>query len=83
MNFLFIIAAMLSIGLRVTGGEIVAVLKDTRLMAKVFLANLVLVPLLGLLIVKVFTLNVDCQVGILLLALAPGGGNAIQFTGQD
>lgn len=82
MNFLFIITAMLSIGLRVTGGEIVAALKDTRLIARVILANLVLVPLLGLLIVKVFTLPVDCQVGILLLAFAPGGGNAIQFTGK-
>ncbi|MHC9541331.1 MAG: bile acid:sodium symporter family protein [Vulcanimicrobiota bacterium] len=82
VNLLFIVTAMLSIGLKVTGGEIAASFKDTRLMARVFLANLVLVPLLGFLIVKVFTLPVDCQVGILLLAFAPGGGNAIQFTGK-
>ncbi|MDQ7823666.1 MAG: bile acid:sodium symporter [Candidatus Eremiobacteraeota bacterium] len=82
LNHLFVIVTMLSIGLMVTGGEIMAALNDKKRIARIFLANLVFVPLLGLLIVKVFNLPADVRAGVLLLALAPGGVNAIQFTGK-
>jgi bile acid:Na+ symporter, BASS family len=82
LSYIFVISTMLTIGLRVTGHEILSSLNDRKLMARVLLANIVLVPLLGILIAKIFQLSADSQVGIILLACAPGGINAIQFTGK-
>lgn len=45
-------------------------------------ANLVLVPALGVLLVLVLPLSPDTAAGILLLALAPGGINAFQFSSK-
>ncbi|MDQ7826485.1 MAG: bile acid:sodium symporter [Candidatus Eremiobacteraeota bacterium] len=82
LSCIFFASAMLSIGITVTGGQIIASLKDYRLGARVLLANLVLVPGLGLLLVRLFQLSVDNTLGILFMACAPGGLNAIEFTGR-
>lgn len=79
---LFLFTTMLAIGLKVTGAEILAAMKDRSLMARSLLANLVIVPVLGLLLIKLVPLPTDVAVGILLLALAPGGIGAIQFTSK-
>jgi bile acid:Na+ symporter, BASS family len=82
LSYFFVITTMLTIGLRVTGPEILSSLNDKRLIARVLMANIVLVPLLGIILAKIFHLSADNQVGIILLACAPGGVNAIQFTGK-
>lgn len=60
---------MLFVGLSVSGEEVVQTLRDRSFMVRAPLANLVLVPVLGLVLV-------------MLLAVAPGGVNAIQFSGK-
>ena len=76
----FVVLVMLSIGLRVSGGEILDVLRERTLFIRTLLANCVLIPGIGLLLVKIFPLTPDATVGILLLAAIPGTPVALQFT---
>jgi BASS family bile acid:Na+ symporter len=82
-TLVFLIATMASIGLKVTGGELVSTLRDRSLMIRSLVVNLIIVPLLGLLMVKIVPMSQDARIGILLLAAAPGGLNAIQFTSKS
>ena len=77
---LFVVTAMLSVGLEVTAGECLAVLRNRRLMISALLANFVLVPLLGLGLAKILPMPPAIETGFLLLAAAPGAVFAINFT---
>ncbi len=79
---LFLVTTMLAIGLRVTGAEVLAAMKDRSLMARSLLANLVIIPAIGFVLSRVVPLPTDTAVGILLLTAAPGGIGAIQFTSK-
>lgn len=81
-TYLFFVTMMLSIGLEVTGRQVVAALRDVSLMGRALLANLVLVPLLGLLLVRLLPLSADVAAGLLILAAAPGAPFAVQFTSK-
>lgn len=76
----FVFLVMLSIGLRVSGGELLEVLRNRALFTRTLLANCVLIPSIGFLLVKLFPLSPDATVGILLLAAIPGTPIALQFT---
>ena len=82
LTLIFLITTMAAIGLKVTTGELVSALRDRSLMIRSLVVNIIIVPLLGLLLVKIFPMSRDAEVGILLLAAAPGGLNAIQFTSK-
>ncbi len=82
LSCFFVVSTMLAIGLRVTGREILSSISDKRLIGRVLVANVVLVPLLGIILAKIFRLDTAGQVGIILLGCAPGGINAIQFSGK-
>lgn len=77
---MFVVGIMLSIGLQVTRGQLLALAGQSALLGRALLANLVLVPLLALLVTGVFTLPEPVAAGIVLVALAPGGLGALQFT---
>jgi bile acid:Na+ symporter, BASS family len=79
LNF-FVALVMLSIGLRVRGGELLEVLRNRALFTRTLLANCVLIPGIGFLLVNIFPLTPDASVGILLLAAIPGTPIALQFT---
>lgn len=79
LNF-FVFLVMFSIGLRVSGGELLEVLRNRALLTRTLLANCVLIPGIGFLLVKLFPLSPDATVGILLLAAIPGTPIALQFT---
>lgn len=79
LNF-FVFLVMLSIGLRVSGGELLEVLRHRALLTRTLLANCIVIPGIGLLLVKLFPLTPDATVGILLLATIPGTPIALQFT---
>jgi len=79
LNF-FVVLVMLSIGLRVSGGELLEVLRNRALFVRTLLANCVVIPALGFLLVNIFPLTPDASVGILLLAAIPGTPIALQFT---
>jgi len=82
LTYVFLVSTMLVIGLTVTGGEILTALRDRRVMGRVLLANLVFVPLLGYLLIVFIPLSPGTKLALALLALAPGGLTAIQFTGK-
>jgi BASS family bile acid:Na+ symporter len=79
LNF-FVAVVMLSIGLRSSGREFRNILRDRGLFVRMLLANCVLVPAIGLLLVHSFPLNPDAKIGILLLAAIPGTPIALQYT---
>jgi BASS family bile acid:Na+ symporter len=79
LNF-FVAVVMFSIGLRTSGGELLNILRDRALFARTLLANCVLIPAIGFLLVHTFPLNPDATIGILLLAVIPGTPIAMQFT---
>ncbi|OHB57893.1 MAG: hypothetical protein A2Y12_01605 [Planctomycetes bacterium GWF2_42_9] len=81
-TLIFLITTMAAIGLKVTTGEIISAFSDRSLMIRSLLVNLILVPLLGLVLIKIVPMSQDAKIGILLLAAAPGGLNAIQFTSK-
>ncbi len=83
LTIIFLITTMAAIGLKVTIGEIVTALGNRSLMIRSLAVNLIIVPLVGLLLVKIVPMSRDAAVGILLLAAAPGGLNAIQFTSKS
>jgi bile acid:Na+ symporter, BASS family len=82
LTYTFLVSTMLAIGISVTGAEILAVLRDRRVMGRLVLANLVLVPLLGYFLIKLIPLSPGTKLALALLALAPGGLTAIQFTNK-
>ena len=79
LSFLFIIIYMISVMLETTRGEVIATLKDFSLTSRALLANVVIVPIIGLVLAKMFELRPEVRLGFLLLALAPGGPFALQF----
>ncbi len=83
LTLIFLITTMAAIGLKVTTGELVSAFHDRSLMVRSLIVNMVIVPLLGLLLVKIVPMSQDVKVGIILLAAAPGGLNAIQFTSKS
>jgi bile acid:Na+ symporter, BASS family len=81
LNF-FVAVVMFSIGLRVSGGELLGILRNRALFARTLLANCALIPAIGFLLVHIFPLAPDAKIGILLLAAIPGTPIALQFTRQ-
>jgi bile acid:Na+ symporter, BASS family len=79
LSFLFLVAYLLSVGLETKLSEIADLLADRGLVARSLLANLVLVPALGLLLVGLFDLTPDTATGLMLLSIAPGGLFALNF----
>lgn len=76
----FIFLAMLCVGLAATIGEIVAVLRDRRKTARALLGNIVIAPLCALVLIALIPMPDAAASVLLLLAFAPGGINAIQFS---
>jgi predicted Na+-dependent transporter len=79
---LFVAVVMFSIGLRVSGAELLNVLRDRALFVRTLLANCFLIPAIGFLLVNAFPLTPKTRIGILLLAAIPGTPIALQFTPQ-
>jgi BASS family bile acid:Na+ symporter len=78
LNF-FVAVVMFSIGLRVTGGQLLGILQNRGLFVRTLIANCVLIPALGFLLVHLFPLTPEASIGILLLAAIPGTPIALQF----
>jgi bile acid:Na+ symporter, BASS family len=69
---LFLIALMFHTGTEVDRLHLFAVLKDYGLLARAFLANFIVVPLLGVAAVRLFHLSEPIAIGVLLMAISPG-----------
>jgi len=79
LNYLFVVVYMLSVPLETTLGEIIRTLGHWNLMGRALLANLVIIPILGIIITQFLVLPSDVGIGFLLLGFAPGGLLALQF----
>jgi len=79
LNF-FVAIVMFSIGLRVSTGELYDLLYARSLMVRTLVANCVLIPAVGFLLVHLFPLTPEASIGIMLLAAIPGTPIALQFT---
>ncbi len=69
---IFIITSMLGMGFGLTMAQIVAPLRDRRLVAVSLAANFVLVPILALAIVTIVPLAEGLRVGLILVGFAAG-----------
>lgn len=77
--YLFIIASMLGVGLKVKGDEILSALKSKGLMVQALLANFVLIPAFGILCARILPMKPELSMTLVMLACAPGGLSALQF----
>ena len=82
LALIFFVATMAAIGLKSTTAELVSALSNRSLMVRSLVVNLIIAPLVGLLLVKIVPMSLDAKIGLILLAAAPGGLNAIQFTSK-
>jgi predicted Na+-dependent transporter len=68
----FVIGSMASMGLSLKISQIVAPLKNVKLVVWALVANFVLVPLAAFLITKIIPLDEPVQIGLILLSAAAG-----------
>ena len=78
--YAFIALASLCIGLSTKLANVTVILGDRRVVSRALAANVLFPPVLAGLIVAVFPLEPAAQTVLLLLAFAPGGINAVQFS---
>jgi predicted Na+-dependent transporter len=71
-TLIFVVTSMLAMGLSLTVAQILAPLRNTRLVLLALLANFVLVPLVAYLINLVIPLSDGLRVGLILAATAAG-----------
>jgi bile acid:Na+ symporter, BASS family len=67
-----LVSLTFSAGLAVNREHLFAIFKDVGLLGRALLANFVIVPILGVLFVKLFALPPAIATGVLLMAIAPG-----------
>ena len=68
----FVVSSMLGVGLTVALEQIVAPLRNARLVALALLANFVLMPLVAVAIVRVLRVDQSLRIGLLLLGTCAG-----------
>ena len=68
----FIVTSMFGMGLNLTIPQIMAPLKNTRLVLLALIANFIVVPILTLLIVRIVPLSEGLQIGLILAGFAAG-----------
>jgi BASS family bile acid:Na+ symporter len=67
-----LVSLMLGAGMEINRAHLMAALKDFGLIARAVLANFILVPIFGIIIVRLFHVEGYVAIGILLMAIAPG-----------
>ncbi|MGH2503875.1 MAG: bile acid:sodium symporter family protein [Ktedonobacterales bacterium] len=68
----FVITSMLAMGLSLTMPQILAPLRNGRLVALALVANLVIVPATAFLLSRIIPLDKDLQIGLILFGCAAG-----------
>ena len=79
LSYFFVVVYMVSVTMESTQGEIRTMLKDRRRMGFALLANIVIVPILAFVLVRLLPLRPDIRIGVMMLAISPGGVFALQF----
>ena len=72
MGLVFVLGTIVSMGLSLTMKQITGPLRDVRFVIIALLANFVVPPILAILLIRIFSLDVPLAVGLLLVSLAAG-----------
>ncbi len=80
LMFAFLITSMLSVGMTATMKDLRSLLASKGLLFRALLANFVVVPIIGIALVKVLPWKPEAATALLILACTPGGLSALQFT---
>ena len=67
-----LVSLMFHTGLQINRGQLMTILKSHGLIGRALLANFIIVPILGVLLVHAFALNDSNATGFLLMAISPG-----------
>jgi bile acid:Na+ symporter, BASS family len=78
----FLVTSMAGIGLRVNLRDLLAMLRRKGLLLRSLLVNFLVIPALGWLATRLVTMAPTSADALLILACAPGGITAIQFTSK-
>ena len=70
--FVFVVSSMLAVGLSLTVGQIIAPLRNGKLVALALLGNFVLMPLGAFVVARLLWLDEPLRVALLLLSMAAG-----------
>jgi bile acid:Na+ symporter, BASS family len=77
-----LISLMLDAGLQANREHLLAALKNYGVIGRALLANFIIVPVLGVLAVRLFQLNGEVATGVLLMAIAPGVPLVVYASGR-
>ena len=77
--YVFLAGSMLGIGLKVGKDELMTVVRDKSWLARMFVANFLLIPAVGILAVRFLPMKPENGLALIVLACAPGGMSALQF----
>src|SRR5450631_696011 len=77
---LFLVVAMLSVGMQTQVSDLRALLSSRSFFARLLLANFVIVPIVGVAIAHLLPLEPPVAAALVLLACTPGGLSALNFT---
>jgi BASS family bile acid:Na+ symporter len=80
LTFVFLITAMLSVGMQTTAGDVRSLLGSKGFLLRSLLANFVAVPIIGIVLARTLPLKPEAALALVLLACTPGGISALQFT---
>jgi bile acid:Na+ symporter, BASS family len=69
---ILLVSLMVWAGLQVNREHLMEVLRNTGLLTRMFVANFIIVPIVAVLVVRLFRLDDLVATGILLMAIAPG-----------
>jgi BASS family bile acid:Na+ symporter len=78
-----LVSLMLGAGLEINREHLMAALRDFGLLARAFLASFIIVPILGVILVRLFHLEGDIAVGFLLMAIAAGVPFLVRAAGRE
>jgi BASS family bile acid:Na+ symporter len=78
-----LVSLMLSAGLEINREHLVAALRDFGLLVGALIANFIIVPILGVVLVRLFHLEGDVAVGFLLMAIAAGVPFLVRAAGRQ
>ncbi|MDD1665296.1 MAG: bile acid:sodium symporter [Methanomicrobiales archaeon] len=76
--FIFVLSSMFATGLSATLADLIAPIRDRRLLGVTFLVNFILVPLLALLLIALIPMNRQLAGGLLLVSIAAGAPSTMK-----
>ncbi|MDE1461172.1 bile acid:sodium symporter family protein [Spartinivicinus poritis] len=71
---------MLGMGLSLTAADFTHVLKDPKAVAIGVVCQMIMLPVMGFVVAKVFSLSPELAVGLMILAFCPGGATSNMIT---